>query len=70
MSNRTPFLRVGEIAALLGVSRSRAYELVREHQIPSVTLGGRILVPAASWERWLDAQAVAADSVGDRTARP
>jgi excisionase family DNA binding protein len=43
-------LTVDEVAGLLGVSRSTAYECVRTGEIPSVTFGRRILVP----KRWLE----------------
>ncbi|MEM9655580.1 MAG: helix-turn-helix domain-containing protein [Actinomycetota bacterium] len=43
-------LTVDEVAGLLGVSRSTAYECIRTGEIPSVTFGRRILVP----KRWLD----------------
>lgn len=46
---------VSEVAQLLGVSRSKAYELVAEGQIPVVQLRGRRkLVARATLERLLD----------------
>lgn len=39
---------VNEAAALLGVSRSSAYEYVRSGQLPAVRLGRRLLVPLAA----------------------
>jgi excisionase family DNA binding protein len=36
---------VPEVAELLGISRSLAYELVARRELPSVRLGRRILVP-------------------------
>ncbi len=38
-------LTVTEAAQALGISRGMAYECVRTGEIPSVRLGGRILVP-------------------------
>jgi excisionase family DNA binding protein len=38
-------LTVEEAAALLGISRTLAYELVRQGTIPSLRLGRRRLVP-------------------------
>src|SRR5262249_29894343 len=35
------FLRISEVADLIGVSRATAYELVARRQIPSVRLEGR-----------------------------
>ena len=40
-------LRPGEAARLLGVSRSRVYELIREGEIPAIRLAGTIRVPLA-----------------------
>jgi excisionase family DNA binding protein len=36
---------VEEAGVMLGVSRSHAYELVRQGELPSVRLGRRIVVP-------------------------
>ena len=41
-------LTVEEAAALIGVARSTAYELVATDELPTVRLRRRILVPAAS----------------------
>ena len=38
-------LSVSETAETLGVSRSHAYELIRDGSIPSLRLGRRILIP-------------------------
>lgn len=53
------FLRVDEAAALLRVSRSKAYELVNvwlaadgEQGIPCIRLGRRILVARAPLDEW------------------
>lgn len=43
-SRRTLALNVAEAASLLGVSRSRVYELVQRGEIPSVRLGQRVVV--------------------------
>jgi excisionase family DNA binding protein len=41
-------LTVEEAAALVGVSRSTAYNLVAAHELPTVRLRRRILVPASA----------------------
>lgn len=46
---------VSEVAALLGVSTDKVYELVRGHVLPHKRLGRRIIVPRVGFERWLDA---------------
>ena len=45
---------VAEVAQLLGLSRSNTYARVRDGSIPSVKLGGRILVPKRLLERLLE----------------
>jgi excisionase family DNA binding protein len=38
-------LTVTEAAGLLGISRALAYELVARHELPSIRLGRRLVVP-------------------------
>lgn len=47
-------LSVMEVASLLGVSRSSAYELVREKDFPSLTIGSRIIVPRDKLIAWIE----------------
>jgi excisionase family DNA binding protein len=42
---------VPEAAALLGISRSTAYECVRRGELPSLTLGRRVLISRAHLEQ-------------------
>ena len=44
---------VTEIAELLGIGRSKAYELVRSGTIPSLRLGRRIVIPKLALSRFL-----------------
>ena len=44
-----PFLRVSEVASLLGVGSARVYQLARAGEIPSVVVGGRLVVPREAW---------------------
>lgn len=46
-------LSVMEAAMIMGVSKNVAYEAVRQGEIPSIRLGGRILVPRTALERLL-----------------
>jgi len=50
-------ISVAELEELLSISRTTAFALVKAEGFPSFTLGRRILIPVASLERWLDAQA-------------
>jgi single-strand DNA-binding protein len=44
---------VEEAAGLLGISRTKAYECVREGQLRAIEIGHRLLVPAAALEELL-----------------
>lgn len=54
-------LSVPEVAAVLGISRAGAYELVHSASFPKVKIGKRILVPKNKLIEWLDAQVEVAD---------
>jgi len=44
---------VGEARKLLGLSRGLMYEAIRTGQIPSISIGRRILIPRAALEKLL-----------------
>jgi excisionase family DNA binding protein len=51
------FLTVIDIAALLGISRSSAYELAAEEGFPKLKLvPGRVIIPRDTLFEWLDEQ--------------
>lgn len=50
---------VEQAAQILGLSRGKTYEMVRERRIPSIRFGRRILVPRVALERLL------AEATGD-----
>ena len=58
-------MTVTQTAAMLGISRSSAYECVRRGVIPSLRLGRRIVVPTTAIEALLDS---AADSTTRNTS--
>ena len=43
-----PTLRVEEVAKILGIGRSTAYEAVGRGEIPTIRIGRRLLVPSAA----------------------
>lgn len=49
-------LSVPEVAAVLGISRAGAYELVHSASFPKVKIGKRIVVPRDKLIAWIDAQ--------------
>ncbi len=48
-------LTVEEVASLLGLGRTAAYEAARQGQIPSRRLGRRIVIPVPALLEWLGA---------------
>jgi excisionase family DNA binding protein len=46
-------LRPTEAGEAIGVSRSKAYELIATGQIPSVKVGGCVRVPVAALQEWI-----------------
>lgn len=71
--NLPPVLKVKEVAALLRISRSQAYELIARRVIPSVRLGKSIRVSRAALEEYLTLQSDPAEAHApggrSRTAR-
>jgi excisionase family DNA binding protein len=45
---------VPEVAELLGISRSSAYECVRRGEIPALTLGRRVVIAKATIDTMLN----------------
>ena len=45
------FLTTRDVGKILGISRQRAYELVRKGVLPAVRIGSRWRVPASLFER-------------------
>ena len=49
-------LNIVQVAAVLGISRAGAYELVHSEGFPTLKIGSRIVVPKEKFCRWVDAQ--------------
>ncbi|MFI3202080.1 MAG: helix-turn-helix domain-containing protein [Eubacteriales bacterium] len=45
---------VKEVAAVLGISKSYAYQLVKERKLPVLELGNRKVIPKLALERWIE----------------
>lgn len=45
---------IQEVAALLGISRSYAYELVRNGTIPALELGKKRVIPKERFVAWVN----------------
>jgi excisionase family DNA binding protein len=60
-------LRPAEAADAIGVSRSKAYELIASGQTPSIRVGGSVRVPIQALQEWIEA--ALATSIETRRAR-
>ncbi len=49
-------LSVMNVAALFGISRSHAYDLVHEEGFPVMEIGSRIIVPKDALIRWIESK--------------
>ena len=56
MNREREWLKVPEVAEVLQIARSRAYELVGSGQIPSVRIGRSVRVSRKELDRWLEGQ--------------
>jgi excisionase family DNA binding protein len=50
------YLKVPEVAEVLRIARSRAYELVADGTIPAIRIGRSVRVSRGELERWLSTQ--------------
>lgn len=49
-------MNISEVAASLGISKPKAYELAKRKGFPAVTFGRRIIVPREAFKNWLSKQ--------------
>ena len=49
-------LSVNQVAKVLGISRTSAYDLVKEKDFPSITIASRIVVPKEELILWIKNQ--------------
>ncbi len=56
MDEQHEWLKVPEVAEVLRIARSRAYELVADGEIPSVRIGRSLRVSRRELETWLEEQ--------------
>ena len=50
-------LSMAELAAVMGIGRSKAYELAHQSGFPMVRLGRRVVIPVEALKAWLEKQA-------------
>lgn len=53
-SERPLLLRGGEVAELLGIGRSTAFELMASGELPVVRIGRAVRVPRYALRRWIE----------------
>jgi excisionase family DNA binding protein len=46
-------MSVQELAAEMGISLPKAYELAKEPDFPTIRVGTRILIPTEAYKEWL-----------------
>lgn len=51
-------MSVQELAAQMGISLPKAYELVKTSGFPTIRIGTRILIPVEAYREWLLKNAV------------
>lgn len=49
-------LTATEVAEELGISRTKAYDLIRSRGFPKIVMGRRVVVPRKEFENWVSAQ--------------
>jgi excisionase family DNA binding protein len=54
MDDKREYMKVPEVAQVLMIARSRAYELVAEGEIPSIRIGRSARVSRGELDRWLE----------------
>ena len=49
-------LSVKELATVLGISRTSAYELTKDKKFPSIKIGSRVVIPKDKFIKWIEVQ--------------
>lgn len=49
-------LNVNQVAKMLGLGRTKVYELIATRQLPAIHFGRAVRVPTASLQRWVEQQ--------------
>ena len=55
--NERLLLRIDEVAALIGVSRTTAYALVNRGELPSIRIGGLLRIPNDALRKLIEERA-------------
>jgi excisionase family DNA binding protein len=57
-------LRAEEVAQLLGVGRSKVFEMIRSRELPMIRMGRSVRVPRTALLAWIEQSTQRPDSVG------
>ena len=49
---------VGEIQHILGISKTTAYNLIKENQFRAMLIGGKYVISKKSFDEWLDGEII------------
>ena len=49
-------LNVSEVAELMGISRTKVYELIHRDDFPAFKIGSRTVIPRSGLEKWVNSQ--------------
>lgn len=63
MNNKRLAVSVAEAARMCGVSRPTLSRWTNIPDFPSIRIGGRVLIPLAGLEKWLDTHAAGAETI-------
>ncbi len=67
-NSRLTLLRAGEVAKMLGLSRSKAYAMMAAHLVPTVKFGRSVRVPSSALEAWIKANTRQSEVSADAAA--
>lgn len=56
MSEQPYLLKVPEAAHLLGLKKSKVYDMAKRNQIPTVNFGRYVRIPRKALEQWIEDQ--------------
>ncbi|RQD68655.1 MAG: DNA-binding protein [Tindallia sp. MSAO_Bac2] len=51
-------ITVGEVAEVLGISRTGAYEVVKSEGFPCLKVGRRLLIPRDQFINWIERKSI------------
>lgn len=61
-------LRIEEVQAVLGVGRSKVYDMIRRGELPTLRIGRLVRVPRWALEAWISERTTGANSAHGEAA--